>query len=127
MALGEGRRAKWGLNRRREPRARVRLQLFEVPGSPLTFCRARDLSAGGMYVDLGLPQPPGTRCKVRFSPGDSRGDLVVTCEVVSGEPESDRFGTHLKFVDLSEEDRRRLRRAVAHLQVLAAADSALIA
>jgi hypothetical protein len=65
-----------------------------------------------MYVDLGLPQPIGTRTRLRLPLPDGRDELDVTCVVVPGGPAGDRFGVHLVFVDLKPEERRRLRQFV---------------
>ncbi len=69
--------------RRMDDRAKMLVWLEKENGSPGTFCRAADLSAGGMHVDLGLPQPPGTATRLCFSlPGDSHV-FHVTASVIS--------------------------------------------
>ena len=116
---------EWRLHSRREPRAEVEIRLQEQAGLPSTYCRARNLSAGGMYVDLGLPQPVGSRTMVRFRlPGDS-ADFVVSCVVVADRPGADPLGTHLEFVEVSDEDRRRIRRFVQRQRQLEAIEAAL--
>ena len=100
------------LSRRIEPRAQVSLRLLEAPGHPSTFCRARDVSAGGLAVDLGLPQPAGSRTKVRFALPDGGNEIIVTCSVLPNGPGSDPLGAHVAFVDLGLADRRRIRRFV---------------
>jgi hypothetical protein len=70
-----------------------------------------------MYVDLGLPQPVGTRTRLRLPLPDGRDELDVTCVVVRGGEPSDPFGVHLVFVDLKPEERRRLRRFVTRERI----------
>jgi hypothetical protein len=92
-----------------DERTVIQVWLAEESGRPGTFCRAANLSAGGMYVDLGLPQPAGTTTRLVFTlPGDPT-EVHVTAEVVPCD-DRDLYGTHLRFKDLSGEDHIRISR-----------------
>ncbi len=93
-------------------RAEAQVRIEGQPGSPCFFCRAANLSVGGMYADLGLPQAVGTHCTVRLALPDGGAELVVECVVVAGDSGSELFGAHLAFVALRPEDRSRIHRFV---------------
>jgi hypothetical protein len=109
IAVDRRRTTRRVADRRMDERVTVQVWLAEEDDRPGTFCRAADLSAGGMYVDLGLPQPAGTITRLVFTlPGD-RQEVHVTAEVVPCD-DRDLYGTHLKFKDLSGEDHIRISR-----------------
>ncbi len=78
--------------------------------------RARNISAGGMFVDSPVPLPEGTRVKLSFRlPGgptvEVAGDVRWTTRI-AGQPVP-HPGMGVAFSGLSEEDREAIVRYVA--------------
>lgn len=98
--------------RRREPRIPIGLRVVEISGAATYFQYATNLSAGGLYLDGTLAQPPGTEVKLLLMlPGDSL-PTSVPARVVGPGPRS--RGVRLAFVDEPDSRlRRRLRELVA--------------
>jgi len=62
-----------------------------------------NLSLGGAFFEA-LHPPVGNRLEVRFLLPGRREEIRSTAEVVRVTREGDRFGAHLRFVDLPLED-----------------------
>jgi hypothetical protein len=78
--------ARIALVKRREKRAELRFDnAFPVDISSEVFgdtpAIARNISAGGMFVELPEPLPLGSEVKVRFSTPDSDAEIVVRGEI----------------------------------------------
>ena len=69
--------------------------------------RLSDVSASGAFIDSLNPVPVGSRMTLKFTL--PTGGVVVNAEVVHSMPQ---FGMGVRFLDLSEEQRRRIERAV---------------
>ncbi|MFH1811810.1 MAG: PilZ domain-containing protein [Pseudomonadota bacterium] len=98
--------------RRLETRVDVDLWVDQHHASEKTFCRAVDISPGGLRFDLGLAHEVGTIVNLRFSlPGDEL-PIEVKAEVVGAGWHGNRPVTHLRFVDLSGDNHVRITRFV---------------
>jgi hypothetical protein len=64
-----------------------------------------------MYLDGTIPHPRGTVVNLRFTlPGDSE-PIAVKGEIV-GEPDEERLGMHVRFLELPEAAAARLKKFV---------------
>jgi hypothetical protein len=72
--------------------------------------RFADLSAGGMFIDVYDPLPPGTRFGVRFQLDPP--PISARAQVHYVQP---RIGMGVEFVDMAAEDRQRIREIVDRL------------
>ncbi len=61
--------------------------------------RSGNLSLGGAYFEA-LHAPAGNRLEVRFLLPGRREEIQALAEVLRVTREGDRFGAHLRFVDL---------------------------
>jgi hypothetical protein len=99
-------------DRRLETRVDVDLWVDQQHASEKTYCRAVDISPGGLRFDLGLAHAVGTIVHLRFTlPGDTT-PVEVKAEVVGAEWRGNRPVTHLRFVDLSGDNHVRITRFV---------------
>jgi hypothetical protein len=103
-------------DRRGHERVSVEIWLEEQLGEEVLFRRSGNISAGGVQLDQGFPKPVGTRVRLSFAlPGESR-TIKVTAEVVGAKVSGDQMNTHLQFVDISDEDKRRLEEFTARVR-----------
>jgi hypothetical protein len=92
---------------RRHPRADLFQEISIAGGGVVSRSQVADLSIGGMFVDVfRAPFPPGSRVTVRFPLRSGEPALVLECEVLYVQP---GIGVGLRFVDLPEPARRRVR------------------
>ena len=99
-------------DRRLETRVDVDIWVDQQHASEKTFCRAVDISPGGLRFDLGLAHQVGTVVNLRFTlPGDG-APVEVKAEVVGAEWRGNRPVTHLRFVDLSGDNHVRITRFI---------------
>ncbi|MFH0899369.1 MAG: PilZ domain-containing protein [Pseudomonadota bacterium] len=95
-------------DRRNQKRLPVEMWVDEMQGSSCYFQRSANLSLGGMYLDGTIPHPRGTVVQLRFTlpgedqPIDLRGEVV-------GEPDPDRLGMHVRFLDTAGNESVRHR------------------
>lgn len=102
--------------RRDGDRVAVDVWLEEEHEDEVSYRQAGDLSPGGIRLERGFSHPIGTVVKLRFAlPGDDT-PLEVEAEVVAVKPDENRLQSSMKFVDISEETRRRIRDFVAQAQ-----------
>jgi hypothetical protein len=94
-----------GPERRTAPRMRCEASVELYPSGQGTI-RARivDLSQGGCFVEMPIPLPRGTRIKL----GLWLGDLKLHADAVVNNSRPG-FGIGIQFLDISEEDRQRLK------------------
>lgn len=96
--------------RRSEKRIPVEMWVEEKRGKDTYYQRTANLSVGGLYLDGTIPHPRGTIVNLRFTlPGDD-APFDLRAEIV-GEPNEERLGMHVKFLDedLGGSQRERLR------------------
>ncbi|ACL64010.1 type IV pilus assembly PilZ [Anaeromyxobacter dehalogenans 2CP-1] len=61
--------------------------------------RRGNLALGGVYFD-GLHPPAGSRFELRFILPGHGGEIRAVAEVLGVTREDERFGTHLRFVEI---------------------------
>jgi PilZ domain-containing protein len=77
--------------------------------------RVADISAGGMFIDVPEPFPPGTVFKMSFGLGDPDPPIVAMAEVNYIQ---ERIGMGVRFRDLAPEDRHRIEAMVDRMFAL---------
>jgi hypothetical protein len=96
-----------GSENRREPRVCLSADVeCEVQAGRVRW-RFADISAGGMFIDVYEPLPPGTVFRLRFSLEPP--PIAATAQVHYAQP---RIGMGVEFVELDPHDRRRIREIV---------------
>lgn len=106
-----------GAERRRAPRVLVDLEVDYASEENYLFAYITDISAMGIFVRTVTPEPPGTRLNLRFCP-PGLGTLELEGVVIwinpyrPGDRENLNPGMGVKFVDLTLEQRDRLKRLV---------------
>jgi hypothetical protein len=96
--------------RRRGRRVPVELWIEAEAGDELYFHRAANLSVGGAFFDKTIPEPAGKVVQLRFSlPGGA--EIACSGEIVNAKD----FAMGVKFIDLKEDDRRRIEELVDRL------------
>ena len=101
---------KGGLENRREPRVSLSSEVDCEVDSGHVRWRFADLSAGGMFIDVYDPLPPGTRFGLRFQLEPP--PISARAQVHYVQP---RIGMGVEFVDLAQDDRQRIREIVERL------------
>ena len=101
---------KGGLENRREPRVSLSSEVDCEVDSGHVRWRFADLSAGGMFIDVYDPPPPGTRFALRFQLEPP--PISARAQVHYVQP---RIGMGVEFLDLAQEDRQRIREIVERL------------
>ena len=105
-----------GEDRRGHERVSVEIWLEEQLGEEVLFRRSGNISAGGVQLDQGFPKPVGTKVRLSFTlPGESR-TIKVTAEVVGAKVSEDQMNTHLQFIEISDDDKKRLEAFTARVR-----------
>jgi hypothetical protein len=93
-------------DRRRAKRLPLELWVEQEEGDALYFKRAANLSPGGVYFERTLPEPVGTRVRLRFTlPGDD-GEISCDGEIVAAKP--GEMGASVRFVGLAADARKKI-------------------
>lgn len=71
----------------------------------MSIAFAREVSAGGMFIETKRPMPPGSKLTLRFNLDDAGSIVVVVAETTY---EVEQLGMGVQFVEISEEDRKRI-------------------
>ena len=114
--------------RRREPRVLVDLEVDYGNEDNFLFAYIRDISTTGIFVRTNEPEPQGTRLNLRFSPRETEGALELEGEVIWINPyRPDRRdnlhpGMGIRFLDLTEDQRRGLVEYIKTFAYLAGDD-----
>lgn len=101
-----------GKERRQHPRFRVDQAIqYSFGHENYLSCRGVDFSEGGLRIETPEPLEYGTRLFVMFEPGDDREPISCEAVVVHAEPQTNQevFTHGIKFIDISDDDRGRLR------------------
>jgi hypothetical protein len=99
--------------RRREDRQMVNIWVTEQLGGGESFFHpARDLSAGGIFLEKPFPFATGTQLNLEIDLGDGKEPLHVEGEVIRTET-GDESGMAVRFTNLTSQDQERIR---AYLQ-----------
>ena len=98
---------------REERRASTRIAVeMWVEGSiarELYFQRGANISVGGIFLEGTIPAAKGTIVTLQFTlPNDTSG-IKVRGEIVNVTETSNELGMGIKFLDLADHDRERIR------------------
>lgn len=103
-------------DRRDSDRVPIDIWLEESHEDEVSHRQTGDLSLGGIRLERGFSHPIGTVVTLRFAlPGDAT-PLEAKAEVVAILPEEKQHQSSLKFLDLDEDTRRRIRDFVTSAQ-----------
>lgn len=94
--------------RRAEPRVPVEMWVEQATERELYFQRSANISAGGIYLEHTVPQPLGTRIRLRFLLPDDDEAVEVEGEIVNVGASGEELGMGVKFVAMTPEVRRRI-------------------
>ena len=101
-----------GEEHRREPRVCLSSDVeCELPSGRVRW-RFADISAGGMFIDVYDPLPPGTLFRLRFQLDPP--PIAARAQVHYVQP---RIGMGVEFVELAPDDRQRIRDLVDRMFV----------
>jgi hypothetical protein len=101
-----------GEDNRREPRVALSSEVdCELEHGHVRW-RFADISAGGMFIDVYDPLPPGTLFRLRFQLDPP--PIAARAQVHYVQP---RIGMGVEFVELAQEDRERIREIVDRMFV----------
>lgn len=98
-------------DRRSAARTPFDIWIEETSDQATYFQRSANLSAGGLYLENGIPQPVGTLMSLRFALPDDPAPIRLTAEVVRVETDTP-FGMHLKFLAIPDDAAQRIARYV---------------
>jgi len=90
-------------NRRRHPRVPLVTQIYCKQCMSLAF--ARDVSAGGMFIETRDPPSVGSQIELRFHLDDGRPIIVAIAEVKYSVA---KLGMGVQFSDMALPDRKRI-------------------
>jgi hypothetical protein len=86
----------------------VGVEVLSRDRTPIAMGELVNLGAGGAQVDLVLPLEPAARVRVAFHVPGGGSALTLEGRVCWREPTANGFAHGLAFVDLGEEEERRL-------------------
>ncbi len=99
-------------DRRRWPRVKCSVSVeLRIPGKPVIWGKASDLSQGGCFIEMAIPLPRETKCNIALWLGETK--LPLEGQVASVAP---GYGNGIRFLNLSSENQEHLRR---HIQSIA--------
>jgi len=93
---------------RQSPRAPLATQVQCQECMSLAF--SRDISVGGLFIETKQPLPIGSSVSLRFHLDDPSAVIVASAEVTYHVA---NFGMGVQFVEISPEDRKRIKAFVA--------------
>lgn len=95
--------------RRRSPRIPVSIWVEESDGTNSYLRRTGDLSEDGVFFDVALPSPVGSRVTLRFTlPGDTE-EVMAVGEVANVGSTEDHLGMGIAFTHIEGDGRERIR------------------
>jgi len=112
-------------DRRQWQRVLVDLEVDYGNQENYLFAYIRDISATGIFVRTNSPEPPGTRLNLRFTPHGAKDPLELEGEVIwinpyrPGQPDNLHPGMGIRFIGLSDDERRRLSELIKTFAYLA--------
>jgi uncharacterized protein (TIGR02266 family) len=96
-------------DRRASPRIPVEMWVEESTDRELYFQRGANISAGGIYLERTIPHSKGTVVNLQFTLPDDSEPIKVKGEIVNVGDDPTELGMGVKFVELSENDERRIQ------------------
>jgi uncharacterized protein (TIGR02266 family) len=94
--------------RRSSQRIPVEMWVEESTERELYFQRGANISVGGIFLERTIPHPRGTIVALRFTLPDETTPIKVKGEIVNVGEASTDLGMGIKFVDLGDDERRRI-------------------
>ena len=109
--------------RRRAPRVLVDLEVDYALEDNYLFAYITDISATGIFIRTVAPEPAGTHLNLRFTPVEEdrfelEGEVIWVNPYRPGAPDSLHPGMGVRFLGLSDDDRRRLIELVRRIAYL---------
>ncbi len=103
-------------DRREWPRIPVETWVEESSDRELYFQRGANISVGGIFLQRTIPHTRGTVINLRFTlPGDA-SPVKVRGEIVNVGDHADDLGMGVKFLDLDDDDRKRIESFIARTE-----------
>ena len=96
-------------DRRSSERLPVDMWVEEATDRELYFQRSANISEGGIYLEHTIPHPRGTRVSLRFILPRESEPLQVRGEIVNVSDAPGELGMGVKFVDLDQQDLKRIQ------------------
>ena len=95
--------------RRSSTRIPVEMWVEESTERELYFQRGANLSIGGIFLERTIPHARGTVVTLQFTLPSDTTPIKVKGEIVNVGEASNELGMGIKFLDLDESDRERIR------------------
>jgi uncharacterized protein (TIGR02266 family) len=95
--------------RRSSTRIPVEMWVEESTERELYFQRGANISIGGIFLERTIPHARGTVVSLQFTLPNDTAPIRVKGEIVNVGEASTELGMGIKFLDLSESDRERIR------------------
>jgi uncharacterized protein (TIGR02266 family) len=95
--------------RRSSSRLPVEMWVEESTERELYFQRGANISVGGIFLERTIPHARGTIVSLQFTLPNDTTPIKVKGEIVNVGEASSELGMGIKFLDLSESDRERIR------------------
>jgi len=95
--------------RRSAERISIEMWVEESTARELYFQRGANISTGGIFLERTIPHQRGTVVSLQFTLPDDTIPIKVKGEIVNVGEAASELGMGVKFVDLSDEDRQRIR------------------
>ncbi len=99
--------------RRDGPRVPLSIWVEEHAGPGVLFRRSGNLSLGGIYLEVAVPQDVGTLVDLEFQLPDDAGEAVRVHGIVVS-ADADRAGMGIRFVDLPSDIQARIVRCIGN-------------
>jgi len=106
--------ARHARDRRQAPRVLVNLEVDYGNEDNFLFAYIKDISATGIFVRTNSPEEPGTSLNVRFTPStpgdvlDIEGEVIWVNPFRPGRRDNLNPGMGIRFIELTDDQRRRL-------------------
>lgn len=98
--------------RRRSPRVPVSIWVEESDGTNTYLRRTGDLSEDGVFFDVALPSPVGSKVTLRFTlPGETE-EVVAVGEVANVGTAAGHLGMGIAFTRIEGDGKKRIRKFI---------------
>ena len=114
-------RRRTGIDRRVHARVTVDIEVDYKSADNFLFAYITDISATGIFIRTVAPEPAGTHLNLRFEANEAfelEGEVIWVNPYRPGAPDSLHPGMGVRFLALSDDDRRRLIELVRRIAYL---------
>ena len=108
----EGKKKGASKERRSSLRIPVDIWVEEFKGRELYFQRGANISLGGIFLERTIPHPKGTVINLQFTLPDEITPIRLKGEIVNVGEAVTELGMGIRFLDLTEPNRRRIQNFV---------------